>query len=342
MSRITVFRLLVLVLVCACSGSLYAQISSIRIYTKPAGAGFYVDEQFYTSEVTLLWPVNSKHFIRTIPSQSGVGYKQRYDFVAATSNLGSCPVAPLALTANPGVTYCELDFTLSYAATLSFFPCTDPSGCAAISPGTVMMNGAIFSSDTEQYYPASSLVTVEAYPASGWIFTGWGLMPGVPSGTAFHYSFLLNQPQVIHPLFQSARAIGISLDTQPTGLQLLIDRTPVYAPKSYEWGWGTDHAVGAIPGQRDDHGHLMIFDSWSDGGAINHVYHMKGEASSPVGLSAKFVPGAAVTFLTSPPGLTLSIDGRKNWQSYNFSWPQGLDACGVGSTHSDRQPGQIV
>lgn len=338
MFRITVFCLLVLTMLCACMSGLYAQVSSIRIFTKPAGATFYVDEQFYTSEVTLLWPANSKHFIRTDPLQSGIGYKQRYAFGSAVSNFGTCPVSPQPLTANPAITYCELDFTLSYAATLSFFPCSDPAGCASTSPGTVMMNGAVYTSDTEQYYAAGSSVTVEAYPASGWIFTGWGMMPGVPPGTAFHYTFPLNQPQVVHPLFQSARAIGISLDTQPTGLQLLIDRTPVQAPKSYEWGWGTDHQVGAIPVQRDDHGNMFVFDSWSDGGAINHVYHMKGEASSPVGLSAKFVPGAAVTFLTNPPGLTLSIDGRKNWQSYNFTWPQGAThAVSAPLTQTDSQ-----
>jgi uncharacterized protein (TIGR03437 family) len=313
-------------------------VSSIRIFTKPAGATFYVDEQFYTNEVTLLWPANSKHFIRTDPLQSGIGYKQLYKFNGTTSNLGSCPMTPLPLTADPAVTYCELDFTLSYAATLSFFPCKDPSGCASTSPGTVKMNGSIFTADTEQYYTAGSSVTLEAYPASGWIFTGWGMMPGVPAATAFQTRFTLNQPQVIHPLFQSARAIGIAIDTQPAGLQLLIDRTPVQAPKSYEWGWGTDHQVGVIPVQRDNFGNMMVFESWSDGGAINHTYQMTGEASSPVSLSAKFVPGAAVTFLTSPPGLTLSIDGRKNWQSYNFTWPQGAThAVSAPLTQTDAQ-----
>src|SRR5438874_7149787 len=129
MFRTTKFRLLVVILVCACTTGLYAQISSIRIYTKPAGATFYVDEQFYTSEVTMLWPANSKHFIRTDPVQSGIGYKLRYSFAGATSNFGSCPLSPLPVTASPGITFCELDFTLAYAATLSYFPCVDPAGC---------------------------------------------------------------------------------------------------------------------------------------------------------------------------------------------------------------------
>jgi uncharacterized protein (TIGR03437 family) len=302
-----------------------------------AGATFYVDDQFYTGEVTMLWPANSKHFIRTDPVQEGLRYKTRYTFSAATSNFGTCPLTPLPLTASPGVTYCELDFSLSYAATLSYFPCSDPNGCQT-SPGTVMMNGTAYTSDAEVYYAAGTGMTLEAYPSSGWIFTGWGLMPGVAPGTSYHYQFTLNQPQVIHPLFQTARPIGISLDTQPSGLQLLIDRAPVYAPKSYEWGWGTDHEVGAIPAQRDTQGHWMVFDSWSDGGPINHVYHMQGEASSPLSLSARFLPGASITFLTSPPGLTLSIDGRKNWPSYNFTWRQGsTHAVSAPATQTDAQ-----
>src|SRR5690349_2548954 len=163
MFRTTVFRLLVLVLLCACMSGLYAQISSVRIYTKPAGATFYVDDQFYIGEVTLLWPVNSKHFIRTDPLQGGIRYKTRYQFTGATSNFGSCPLTPLPVTASPGFTFCELDFTISYAATLSYYPCADPNGCTN-TPGTVLMNGAAYTSDGEAYFPAGSGVTLDAYP----------------------------------------------------------------------------------------------------------------------------------------------------------------------------------
>jgi uncharacterized protein (TIGR03437 family) len=317
------FPFLVLALLFTCVSGLHAQISSIRIFTNPPGATFYVDDQFYTNEVTLLWPINSKHFLRVDPSQGGIRNKTLYSFSGASTNLGAAPLAPLAFTANPGLTYIELGFTVSYAATLSYYPCAEADGCVGKSPGKVVVGNKVFYADGEVYVTAGSNLTVEAYPNSGWIFTGWGLMPGVPKGTTFIYSFPMNQPQVIHPLFQTARAIGISLDTQPTGLQLLIDRSPVYAPKSYEWGWGTEHALGVVPAQRDDHGHWMVFDSWSDGGLINHTYTMQGEASSPINLTAKFVPGAQVTFLTDPPALNLNIDGRQNWQSYNFVWKQG-------------------
>src|SRR5436309_568176 len=132
MFRTTVFRLLVLALLCACAGSLYAQVSSVRIFTKPAGATFYVDEQFYTNEVTLLWPANSKHFIRAEPIQNETRYKTKYTYQTAVTNLGP-PQSIWPITTDPRLTFVELDFGVAYAITLSYFPCSIPGplGCTA-------------------------------------------------------------------------------------------------------------------------------------------------------------------------------------------------------------------
>jgi uncharacterized protein (TIGR03437 family) len=50
-------------------------------------------------------------------------------------------------------------------------------------------------------------------------------------------------------------------------------------------------------------------------------------------LTATYVPGALVGFSTNPQGLSLSIDGRTNWLTYNFTW-------GVGETHTVSAPAQ--
>src|ERR1044071_5022648 len=116
MSRISLISILWL----AASSTLAGQVSGVKIFTNPPGAGFYIDEQFYTDSVTLPWPAGSKHFIRTLDVQDGIRLKTRYTFVAVRTNLGT-PESVWPITADPGLTFVELDFTLSYAVTLSYY-----------------------------------------------------------------------------------------------------------------------------------------------------------------------------------------------------------------------------
>ena len=333
--RKTVMLVLSVVALAGCAGPLAAQISSVRIFPDPSGPQFYVDEQVFTGPVTLLWPIGSKHNIRVPPDQIGLTQKIQYRFDSADTNLGPL-LSLLPITADPGITFVRLKFSKAYAATLAFFPCSaDNPSCLQFSPGRVYMNGELFTSDAERYFPADSTVTLQVYPNPGYVFNGWGPMPGVNVTTAFQFSFPLNQPQVIRPLFNSARPLSVTLTTSPPGLQLLLDRTAMSTPVNLEWGWNTIHSVGAIPVQHDSQGRVMVFDSWSDGGDINHDFKMPGVGAAPVTLSARFVPGAAVSFLTEPPGLKLTIDGRQIWQSYNFGWP-------AGSSHNVAAPLQQV
>jgi uncharacterized protein (TIGR03437 family) len=52
---------------------------------------------------------------------------------------------------------------------------------------------------------------------------------------------------------------------------------------------------------------------------------------SAINLTANFVAGTQVTFLTNPPGLPLIVDGRNNYSNYTFAWVPG-------STHSVAAP----
>jgi uncharacterized protein (TIGR03437 family) len=94
--------------------------------------------------------------------------------------------------------------------------------------------------------------------------------------------------------------------------------------------------VGTLPSQ-SYLGKPYVFDSWSDGGAINHDYIMQA-GYTQVAITARFVPAATVAFLTSPPGLTLGIDGRQNWQSYIFQWGAGsVNTVSAPATQTDAQ-----
>src|SRR5207249_11695840 len=112
----------------------------------------------------------------------------------------------------------------------------------------------------------------------------------------------------------------ITVQSNPPGLQVLADRSPVFTPVDLTWGTNTTHTLGSIPDQTDVlHSKLWVFDSWSDGGAINHSYVMP-DGIAGLTVTANYVPGQRVSFATSPPGLTLTIDGRSNWLSNNFNW----------------------
>jgi uncharacterized protein (TIGR03437 family) len=299
-------------------------VSSVRIYTDPAGLEFWVDGQQYVQPVTLLWPQGSTHSITTILNQNGIQPKTQFAFASLNTNLG-IPASINSITADPDLTWVALQFATAYAVDLNYFTCpagTSSSTCQ--SPGTVIINGQNFIQNGELYLPAGSTVTAEAHPNTGWIFAGWLGVPGSGNTSqAFLNTWTANGPMTLYPVFQSARPVSVGIATSPVGLQVLVDRTPVYSPTSLEWGWNTTHQLGGISPQYDLHGNLWVFDSWSDGGAYSHAYTVPPNTPAAITLTANYVTGTLVTFLTNPPGLALSVDGRTNYPNYTFAWAPG-------------------
>jgi uncharacterized protein (TIGR03437 family) len=283
-----------------------------------------VDGQWFTGSALFSWPAGSKHVLSISPFQyTGPASKTRYSFVGWVSSNG--PVYPLSnqvvVTADPAIASYTAQLTIQYAVSLSFYPCTSQ---VCLSPGTVWVNGSPFQVNTDVWEPAGTTVTLQATPSAGYIFVGWQQGSDLP----VIYSFTLNAPTFIYPEFVPARAVVLT--TSPDGLQLLADRATVTSPTTLEWGWNTTHTVGVIPLQRDNHGVLWIFQSWSDGGALNHSYQV-APLSSPASLLAQFVSAVGVTLLTNPPGLTLVVDGANQTSPVNVYWA-------AGSTHTIAAP----
>ncbi|PYT26332.1 MAG: hypothetical protein DMG58_22745, partial [Acidobacteria bacterium] len=311
--------------------------SSIQIYTVPAGLQFYVDGQKFVSAATLLWPQGSKHSIRTDSFQNGNQPGLAYGNPSMATNLVAQVADWSAITADPALTWIQITFAASYAVNLNYFVC--PAGMAPDScgsPGTVYLNGTPFMQNGQQFVGAGSTLTVQAIPNPGFVFAGWLAPIGVQSTSqAFALSLLVNGPITLFPIFQRARPISMSIATSPVGLQVLLDRTPYYSPTTLEWGVNTTHQVGGISPQRDQQGKLWIFDSWSDGGAYSHAYTVP-TGYSTITLTAKFVAGTQVTFLTNPPGLPLTVDGRNNYSNYTFAWvPGSMHSVTAPATNTD-------
>ncbi len=296
--------------------------TTVTVSPVPDGAYFSVDGQVYNHAMSAIWPASSKHTLSVDSMvQNGGPTKTQYTFKGWTDAAG--PVLggnTVTVTADPTITSYKAQFDLQYALSLIFFTCQDPTNCS--TPGVVYVNGAPMTSTQDIYIDANSQVVLTASPNPGWIFTGW--QPGYfQSVQGLTDTVTLNGPVSVYPMFALARTINLA--SAPTGLTLLADRTKVPTPTVLQWGWDTVHSLGVISPQQDLQGKWWAFQSWSDGGASTHAYTV---AESPVAdsLTATFAPAAAALLTTTPPGLSLSIDGRTNWTSYNFVW-------GIGETH---------
>jgi uncharacterized protein (TIGR03437 family) len=319
MNRVRLISLAVVALAGAAGVALTQNASSVRIFTEPAGLRLTVDGQFVLGAAQYIWPPGSKHYIYSPDEQYNILYnKDRYALKGWETNLGD-PVSVSPITAHPDLRYVKAKFEAQYAVTI-------PLGGGDPSPvGYVYVNGQKVTSTQDIYLSAGSTVTVEAHPNPGYIFVGWTPLPGVTTNTsAFIFTFTLNRPHVVSPRFQVARPVEFAVETSPPGLKVLADRQPLTAPARVEWAWGSVHTIGTFPEQFDENGRLWVFGSWSDGGAINHSITIEpGIIFDPLKITARFVPGTTVTFLTSPPGLRLGVDGRENWPNYTFRWAAG-------------------
>jgi uncharacterized protein (TIGR03437 family) len=304
------------------------QGAATRVSTQPPGLYFSVDGQSYQSAMSAVWPDGSKHTL-VVSQPTQVLNNAQSVFKDWEFSGGTFSGNVMTITADPAVAEYQAVFNTQYDLSLIFYDCgNDPVACQ-YSPGVINVGNVAYNSDQDIWAGAGSTVTLYAFPNPGYVFAGW--MPGrnqVIQG--FQNTVTLIAPVSVYPMFQVARRI--SLATVPAGLEVLADRAPVPTPTTIEWGWDSTHSVGTISPQQDTTGRWWVFSSWSDGGAANHAYQVAPLIAGDL-LTATFVPAAAILFTTSPPGLSLTVDGRSNWPTYNFTW-------GVGETHSLQAPAQ--
>jgi uncharacterized protein (TIGR03437 family) len=370
MNRFSLLLLLTLGGMC-----LHAQTTStITISTNPPGARFLVDGTLHTMTATLSWPAGSEHTVAFVTDgplpgqvagniQTSMDGGTKYGFNAWVDNqglllAGSNPV--LVITANPNTTTLTAQLTVSYRINLLFYNSgnpsepADPPVCGApgaippgiFRPGVVYLGSSCYWSSGVLFEPANTLITLNAYPYPGFVFTGWAVNSAAPS--SFLTQVTLNEPIDITPLFEPGKLVTFL--TSPLGLNLLVDHTPIPtrtindAPAcpnnetqqlpvqlgfpgvcygDFYFAPGSTHFISGVSPQRDNTGKWWVFNDWSNGDAANTLYKVDNNVATPVTLTGEFVPGAQVAFLTNPTGLPLTVDGRSNWSSYDFIWGMG-------------------
>jgi uncharacterized protein (TIGR03437 family) len=86
---------------------------------------------------------------------------------------------------------------------------------------------------------------------------------------------------------------------------------------------GSVHQIGAPPVQMDASGVQWVFSVFNDGLGQNGNYVTDNRIDLTDLVIANFAPGVPSSITTNPGGLKIQIDGRDNWQAYNFVWGQG-------------------
>ncbi len=295
--------------------------SVTRITPVPDGAQYQVDGQTYNHASSAVWPAGSKHTLWVPVIVQAPQARMQLAFRDWEFSGGSFQTNPATVTASSSIAEYRAVFDVSYALGLSFFTCPDSGTCQ--SPGIVTVGGAPYNSSADIYEGANSQVVLQAFPNPGYVFAGWQAGPN-QAIMGFQNTVTMSYPMVVYPKFQVAQQVNLT--TIPPGLTLLADRAPVPTPANLDWAVQSVHTVGANSPQKDSFGKNWAFQSWSDGGEVNHAYTVP-TTSMPAGLTATFVPAAAVNILTQPDGLKIKVDGQYNaLNPYYFAW-------GIGETH---------
>jgi uncharacterized protein (TIGR03437 family) len=268
----------------------------------------------------------------------GVSYALTVSFFSCGAI--NCPNGPGYVTLETGLTVGLWSPTTTYALNdvvtyggSSYISLTDGNtgNVPPSSPGYWKVQAPIAITSTQQvYFGAGETVTAQAFPNSGFVFTGWSSPSAGETVLAYQITVNMNGPMSIYPSFAPAATVNFA--TVPAGLAILADHNSMFTPAQQIWGWNTVHTLGVISPQEDNTGNMWVFSSWSDNGAQTHSYTV-APTSLPVTVTANFAPAAPVTFLTSPPGLSVTVDGRSNWPDLAFTW-------GVGQTHTFSAPAQ--
>jgi uncharacterized protein (TIGR03437 family) len=284
--------------------------------------------------------------------------QQRFTFsgwMAAQTNLGG-GAPSVTVTADPTIPtviatlqenfLVQLQFPNGGATNCPVGPGA-PTGTGTLS-GVVYFNGSCIAT-SQSLYAAAGPLPLLALPYPGWVFYGWEINGNLTVPSTNIYNII--GPVTITPLFSIAKRVHFM--TNPPGLTVLVDRslsqTPVtpssngatcpttssqvsgLAPPGFPQLCIGDfdflpysvHTIGANTPQQDQGGNYWVFEGYTNGIGQNGSYTVDAQTQVATTLTAGFVPGVKVTLITSQPGLQLTVDGRSNWQGYNFVWGQG-------------------
>jgi uncharacterized protein (TIGR03437 family) len=251
----------------------FATSTGVTIQTNPPGLQFSVDGGApQTAPQSFSWTPGSGHSIGMSSPQGGGG--TQYVFSNWSDGGGQIHT----VTAPSSATTYTANFMTQYLLT----PAELPS-----SGGTVTATP----SSTNGYYAAGTSVQLTATSTIGYQFANWS---GDLSGSANPQSVTMSAPRNVTANFSSLA--GVTVTTNPSGLQIVVDGSTVTAPQSFSWMPGSNHTIGAIT-PLGSGGIRLVFTNWSDGGAATHTITALSTATT---YTASFKTQYPLTTTVSP------------------------------------------
>jgi len=133
--------------------------------------------------------------------------------------------------------------------------------------------------------------------------------------------------------------VAITVTTQPTGRQVVVDGTSYTAPRNFTWVAGSSHNVSVSSPQNGTPGTRYIYSSWSDGGGQTHNITVPSAATT---YTASFTTQFSLTTSVGASGGGTVTPSGETWHNsganaqvaatanagYSFSGWSG-DASGI-------------
>jgi Astacin (Peptidase family M12A) len=303
---------------------LYGAIpTKVTVTSNPPGLSVVVDGSTVTTPQTYSWRLKSTHTLevpmgaQTLSGGGTYTYGRWNDSTEASHSIKLLPGNNTVTqpATSPAVTVYTANFVQLSAYTANVVP--SGSGSVAVNPPAQTYQGA-----SGQFLVARQPVTVTPTPTGSYKFVTFGGTSApysanpkpdyVPDGTT---------PYALTGYFSTEPITTVT--TTPGGFWFTVDGDYYKAPQNFTedvfgsgWAPGTSHTVtGFSPNEPYSVNTRYLFDSWSDGGALSHMFTVPTGASTLTGtFTAQYVPG----IYTAPScAATLTVRPNSSTGFYN-------------------------
>ncbi len=246
--------------------------TAVTVTTAPPGLKVTVDGATFLAPQTFNWTAGSSHTIAAVSPQGTGGTRHSFanwSDAGALSHLVTAPAAATTFTAS---------FTTQFLLTAAASPAAGGSAAATpLSP--------------DGYYAAGTIVQLTAKASPNFQFANWS---GDLAGAANPQPLTMSSPHTVTASFSPVA--GITVATNPPGLNVTVDGATFLAPQTFNWTAGSSHTIAAVSPQGTG-GTRHSFANWSDQGAQAHTVNAPSGAAT---YTASFATDYLLTAAVSP------------------------------------------